>query len=323
MHMKIKLWHRLVSVLLVLALTMTFLPTLRVSAVDDPIGGRAGTTAEDYDYIRLDSLMQNERTITVAYATGEELVRFSSYVAGGLGENSALEFAMPRSDKMTVEIYKPETFGAELDIPLKELLDISGLRAAYAQLTPEKTPLGYLAGYLYNGPGSGSVSAIKDALRSNSSLVKLRNFDGYEMSGGAAEGGEEMLPYAHNFVRWEGQYVPFAQGDAPTTPEEMTQPWPIDDGPEDAGATEVLTPGYYILVFKYEQQGYYLPPAYAAQEARFLPVRVISGDPGSPEDAATGEKGYSCFRMAPGCGYTTMVEQMAGDPVELLTGSLN
>ncbi len=27
--------------------------------------------------------------------------------------------------------------------------------------------------------------------------------------------------------------------------------------------------------------------------------------------------------MAPGCGYTTMVEQMAGDPVELLTGSLN
>ena len=176
---------------------MTILPTQRVYAVDDPIRGWANATAEDYDYIRLDSLIQKERTITVAYTTGEEPVRFSSYVAGGLGENSAL--------------------------------------------------------------------------RSNSSLVKLRNFDGYEMSGGAAEGGEEMLPYAHNFVRWEGQYVPFEQGDAPTTPEEMTQPWPIDDGPEDAGSTEVLTPGYYILVFKYEYEGYYLPPAYAAQEARFLP----------------------------------------------------
>lgn len=321
--MKVKLWHRFVSMLLVFALVMTILPTQRVYAADDLIGGQASLTSDDYDYIRLDSLVQNERTITVAYTAGEELVRFSSYVAGGIGENSVLEFAMPRSDKMTVEIYKPDAFGADLDIPLKELLDISSLRYAYAQLTPDKTPVGYLAGYLYDGPGSGSVSAIKDALRGNGSLMKLRNFDGYEMSGGAASGSEDTLPYAHNFVRWEGQYVPFEEGDAPTTLEEIETPWPIAEGPEDAGATEVLAPGYYILVFKYEYQGYYLPPSLAYEEARFLPIRVISGDPNSPEDAAAVERGYSCFRMAPGCGYTTMVEQMAGDPVELLTGSLN
>ena len=165
MYMKVKLWHRFVSMLLVFALVMTILPTQRVYAADDLIGGQASLTSDDYDYIRLDSLVHNERTITVAYTAGEELVRFSSYVAGGIGENSVLEFAMPRSDKMTVEIYKPDAFGADLDIPLKELLDISSLRYAYAQLTPDKTPVGYLAGYLYDGPGSGSVSAIKDVRR--------------------------------------------------------------------------------------------------------------------------------------------------------------
>ena len=321
--MQYKPWHRLISVLLVAALLFTILPAQRVSATGDALGGVSAPTAEDYDYIRLDSLMQNERTITVAYATGEEMVRFSSYVAGGLGENSALEFAMPRSDKMTIEIYTPETFGLPLEIPLKELLDISSLRTNYSKLTPEKTPLGYLAGYLYDGPGSGSVSAIKDALRGNGSLVKLRKFDGYEMSAGGASGGEGMLPYAHNFVRWEGQYVPFKEGDAPTTVEDGQKPWLIKNEPIVAGTAQVLAPGYYILVFKYENGDYYLPPDRAGEEARFLPIRVISGNPGSPEDSVAGEDGYSCFRMAPGCGYTTMVEQMAGDPVELLTGSLN
>ena len=81
--MQYKPWHRLISVLLVAALLFTILPAQRVSATGDALGGVSAPTAEDYDYIRLDSLMQNERTITVAYATGEEMVRFSSYVAGG------------------------------------------------------------------------------------------------------------------------------------------------------------------------------------------------------------------------------------------------
>ena len=125
-----------------------------------------------------------------------------------------------------------------------------------------------------------------------------------------------------NFVRWEGQYVPFEEGDAPTTLEEIETPWPIAEGPEDAGATEVLAPGYYILVFKYEYQGY-------CRRLSRLRGSTLPAHPSDqrrsklPEDAAAVERGYSCFRMAPGCGYTTMVEQMAGDPVELLTGSLN
>ena len=45
--MKVKLWHRFVSMLLVFALVMTILPTQRVYAADDLIGGQASLTSDD------------------------------------------------------------------------------------------------------------------------------------------------------------------------------------------------------------------------------------------------------------------------------------
>lgn len=495
--MAYKMWHKIVSVVLVFALLLTMAPVYAYANDSDTLGEQQVPEQGDYNYIRLDSLVQSGRTITTAYYEKNELYRFSSYIVGGKGENSVIDFAMPYDGKMTVEIYNGDDFG-NLSVILKEPVTVLvALSEKYLEFTEDQHPLGYLAGYLYEGGGSGSVTEIEDALKSQTDLYKMKKFDGFSMEGtpidapGIAPGsalalstydlyeddaanavsteattessseteaeetiptteaveetepaeGESVeettevtspavdttaaadtsdisenasdaeteaiaesvtdetegaatieqlaetveteapaedateapteaateapteavtanieaeqestedvgtftvnrsvdtdnyLPYTHNFIRWEGRYVEYneavdgfsAGGDAggdtggDTGSEEEDEWEPISEGD-----TQVLAPGYYVFVFKYESEdNTYENDVLLREHARFLVVKVMEGDPAYPEAAAATEDGYTCVILDPGCGYTTMVRQLAGDPVELVSGSLN
>lgn len=442
-------WHRLVSFVLVFALMLTIVPVQQVFATGEDVGTVVTPEQTDYDYVRLDSLVQSGRTITTAYYNKNELYRFSSYITGGKGENSVINFAMPYSGKMTIEIYNGEDFG-NMNVILKEKVTVlATLSEKYKQFTEDQHPLGYLAGYLYEGGGMGSVTEIEEALKAQTDLYKMKKFDGISMEGtpieapgiapasamalraaavGETEAVEDIstdaataepdaatvsteatdpaaatpetesgeavdeessetqapteavteepteaetvaptdetneaaadpvpaetetteeiaedvgtftvsrsvdasdyLPYPHNFIRWEGRYVEydeavdaFSTGDAGgDTGSEEEEKWePISEG-----ETQVLTPGYYVLVFKYESEdNTYDNDVLLRDHARFLVVKVMEGNPAYPEAAAATEDGYTCVILDPGCGYTTMVRQLAGDPVELVSGSLN
>lgn len=376
--MSYKKWHRLTAVILVFALVFAMMPVQVFANENESLGEQKYPEQGDYNYIRLDSLVQSGRTITTAYYDVNELYRFSSYVTGSKGENSVVDFAMPYDGKMTVEIYNGEDFG-NMQVDLKEQVTVlATLSTMYKQFTEEQHPLGYIAGYLYEGGGMGSVTEIEDTLKAQTDLYKMKKFDGVSSNGVvipapgvasssvmslsdeiqdqtgtvepvtepismekdvAEESGtftvtrtvdtDDHLPYLHNFIRWEGRYVEYdeavdafstggvAGGDSGSEEEETWEP--ISEG-----ETQVLTPGYYVLVFKYESEdNTYDNDVLLRDYARFLVVKVMEGNPSYPEATAATENGYTCVILDPSCGYTTMVRQLAGDPVELVSGSLN
>ena len=76
--MSYKKWHRLTAVILVFALIFALMPVQVHANESGSLGEQKPAEQDDYNYIRLDSLVQNGRTITTAYYNNNALYRFSS-----------------------------------------------------------------------------------------------------------------------------------------------------------------------------------------------------------------------------------------------------
>jgi YD repeat-containing protein len=304
------------AVILVLALLTAVLPVPHAHA-ESFLGSLLGSGDDDDNFVRLDSLVGKKRTISIAYNVHGEVYRFSSYVTGGVGENSIIDYVMPEADDISIEIYTAAQFDLDpADYKLNAAGDLNAIENKYKEAAfLYEEPHGYLVGEPYEG---GSVEDARAAFEGTSPGTQ------YKMSYYPCSEG-------HNYLRWTGGYV------------EATEEWedphnvpPLDDGqfepevserePKIATDIKVLTEGLYILVFKYEPTDDTRDTERvlrAEDQTRFLLVNVLDGNPNYPDTAAGAEEGYGCVILDPSYGYTTMIAQLAGDPVELASGSLN
>lgn len=282
-----------------------------------------------------DELTESEETATAASAETTEV----SEVTEGTDttaetEESQVESALSTTEATEETVSAEETVdesvasvNAEADNETETVATITETEAKTEEISAENEPVTEATAEVSveqveeatNEADTEAAGAVTDA--GDDAEAVSEDAGTYTVLRTSSGDETDILPNTHNFIRWEGRYVEYqkevdAYGlEIDTESEEME---PISEGD-----TKVLTPGYYVLVFKYESvDNTYENDLQLREYARFMVIRVIEGSADYPEVAASKEDGYSCIILDPVCGYTTMIRQLAGDPVELASGSL-